>query len=154
METTFSKGKDFPPMWLIGFAILAWVQSTYFPTGPYFGQSWTGYAGAFFMVVGFTLMGSAIYEIARHKTTFIPRKSSSRLVQSGVYSFSRNPDYLGDVLVLTGLIIWWGAALSLPLILIFVWVLTRRFIVEEELHLQNAYGSQFEAYKSKVSRWV
>lgn len=140
-------------MWLVGFAALAWFQSSFFPMGLSFGQTCADYVSIALIGLGIVLMGLAIFEITRHKTTFIPRKNSTTLVQSGIYKFSRNPDYLGDILVLAGLIVWWDAVLSLPLVALFGWVLNKRFIINEEAHLQKAYGSQFETYTSKVRRW-
>ena len=63
----------------------------------------------------------------RQKTTVIPHLEASHLVQSGIFSRTRNPIYLGDALVLTGLVLRFDAVLSLVLVPAFVWIIERRF---------------------------
>jgi len=96
----------------------------------------------------------AAVEFYRHKTTIMPRRDSRVFVQSGIYKRSRNPIYLGDAMVLAGLILRWDAVLSLPLIPIFVWVIETRFIIGEEKHLRLTYRAQYAAYAHKVRRWI
>jgi protein-S-isoprenylcysteine O-methyltransferase Ste14 len=76
------------------------------------------------------------------------------LVQSGIFSRTRNPIYLGDTLVLVGLILNWNAVLALPLVPIFVWVIERRFIIPEENRLRRKFRAEFARYSQKVRRWV
>ncbi len=104
--------------------------------------AWVGMAG----VVAFR----------RHKTTvnpFTPERSSS-LVSTGIYRFSRNPMYLGLLLVLAGWSVFlanWVAALLLPA---FVVYMNRFQIRPEERALSEKFGSQFIAYASSVRRWL
>lgn len=143
-----------PPVWLAGFAALAWVQATWWPMGLGFGDTWAGLLGGLLVGGGAVLMGLAIAEFRRHRTTVIPHNTPAHLIQSGIFSRSRNPIYLGDTLILTGLILWFDAVVSLPLVPIFVWVIERRFILPEEDRMRRKFRTEFARYERKVRRWV
>lgn len=92
----------------------------------------------------------------RHKTTvnpFTPECSSS-LVASGIYRYTRNPMYLGFLLLLVG----WAALLSnlvaLALLPAFIAYMNRFQIQPEERALQQHFGAEFQAYMHRVRRWV
>lgn len=148
------KWLDMPPVWLAGFVALALVQSTYFTFGLGFGGAWAGFAAGLLIGGGIILALMAFVEFRRHKTTIIPHQTPERLIQSGIFSKSRNPIYLGDVLILAGLILRWDAVPSLALVPIFVWVLEKRFIIPEENRMRRTFRMDFARYEGKVRRWV
>lgn len=148
------KWVDLPPVWLAGCLALAWIQATRFSFGLTFGGAWADFAGGLLVGGGLLLMILALYELRRHKTTPIPHLEADRLVTSGIFSRSRNPIYLGDALVLTGLILRWDAVLSLPLVPIFVWVIETRFIIGEENRLRRKFRADFARYCEKTRRWI
>ncbi len=145
---------DIPPVWLAGFVGLAWAQATYYPFGLSFGGPWADFLGGVLVGGGILLMLLAVYEFRRFRTTVIPHRQASALVQSGIFSRSRNPIYLGDALILAGLILRFDAVLSLPLIPIFVWAIEKHFIILEEDRLRRAFHADFARYERKVRRWV
>jgi len=145
---------DYPPVWLVAFLIIAWVQGTYYPMGMSFGPVWASLLGGLLVGGGFLLMALAVMEFYKHKTTLVPRRDSSAFLQSGIFKRTRNPIYLGDLMVLAGFILYWDAPLSMPLIPIYLWVLEKRFILGEEKHLRQTYRAQYAAYENKVRRWI
>ena len=88
------------------------------------------------------------------RTTVVPHMRAAELVTTGPFRFSRNPIYLGDALILAGLILRWDAVLALPLVPIFVWLIERRFIIAEENRLRRKFRHEFARYEQKVRRWV
>ncbi len=148
------KWLDLPPVWLAGFVALAWVQASYFSMGLGFGDSWADLLGGVLVGGGVVLMGLAFVEFRRHRTTVIPHKMPSALIQSGIFSRTRNPIYLGDALVLAGLILRFDAVLALPLVPVFVWVIERRFILGEEARMRREFKAEFAKYERKVRRWA
>lgn len=148
------KKLDVPPVWLAMFAAIAWIQSDIFSFGLGFGGAWADFAGGLLIGGGLVLLAMAVIEFRRHKTTIIPHKTASALIQSGIFSKSRNPIYLGDALILAGLILRWDAVPSLALVPIFVWVLEKRFIVPEEDRMRRAFRTEFARYEAKVRRWL
>lgn len=145
---------DIPPVWLLAFCITAWAQSKNYSYGLNFGGAWADFAGGVFVGGGVLLMLLAVYEMRRMRTTVIPHREADALVTSGIFSRMRNPIYLGDAMVLIGLILYWDAVLALPLIPVFVWVIERRFIIPEENRLRIKYRADFARYCQKVRRWV
>lgn len=88
------------------------------------------------------------------KTTINPYGEPSVVVREGVYRFSRNPMYLGMLLLLTGLGIWLGNILALLLAPVFVWAMNRWYIVDEEQLMESRFGEHYLAYRRHVRRWL
>ncbi|MBL3824269.1 MULTISPECIES: methyltransferase family protein [unclassified Marinobacter] len=105
--------------------------------------------GALFALAGVLAFRSS-------KTTVDPRKpeSSSALVNSGVYRFSRNPMYVGFGLWLLA----WGAFLAsawaLIGVIVFVLYMNRFQIAPEERALRELFGEEFREYERRVRRWL
>ena len=148
------KWLDLPPVWLIGALALAWVQANYYPMGLSFGPVWADLLGGLLVGGGVILIALAAHEMNRQKTTIIPHRQADRLVQSGIFSRSRNPIYLGDAMILFGFILYWDAVLALPMVPIFVWIIEKRFVVPEENRLRIKFRADFARYCQKVRRWV
>src|SRR6185436_8035975 len=106
-------------------------------------------AGGFFSIGGFVAF-------RRARTTVNPMKpeSASSLVASGVYRITRNPMYVGLVLVLVA----WATFLAAPLALLgplaFVLYIGRFQIAPEEVALTKRFGTEYADYKAKVRRWL
>lgn len=89
-------------------------------------------------------------------TTIDPRipNQSSSLVTKGVYSISRNPMYLGFLLMLVG----WGVFLfnimSFLLLPLFVMYMNRFQITPEERYMRKKFGQEYSQYAAAVRRWV
>jgi protein-S-isoprenylcysteine O-methyltransferase Ste14 len=107
-------------------------------------------------LAGITVEGLGALELLRHRTTVNPLEpcNTSTLVTGGVYRFTRNPIYLGDLLILIG----WGLYLSNPLSIIaaflFVPYISRFQMVPEERALSELFGASYAEFKKRVRRWV
>ncbi len=145
---------DIPPVWLLLCLGVAWAQANHASYGLDFGGAWSDLVGGLLVGGGVLLMALAVHEMRRQKTTVIPHKTPARLVQSGIFSRTRNPIYLGDALILAGMILRWDAVLALPLVPIFVWVIERRFVIPEEDRMRRTFRADFARYAGKVRRWV
>jgi protein-S-isoprenylcysteine O-methyltransferase Ste14 len=148
------KWLDLPPIWLALFALCAYVQARTFDLGLSLAHPITSFLSGLLIGGGLLLTGLAVMEFRRHRTTIIPHQEPARLIQSGIFSRSRNPIYLADVLILTGLILWWDAVLSLVLVPIFFWLLETRFVIPEENRLRRIFRADFARYAQKTRRWV
>ena len=142
---------DVPPVWLAGFLWLAWGLGRIWPGEPGGALRWAAVA---LVIAGIVLMAWAVAAFRRHRTSVVPHQTPERIITSGPFALSRNPIYLGDVLVLTGAILWWGAWLALPLIPLFMALLARRFIAPEERRMKENFGAEFEAFTRKTRRWL
>ncbi len=145
------KWLDLPPIWLIVMMALAYFGATMIAPWPNWPAPWIGGA---VMAAGVALAGWAALSFRAAKTTIIPHQAPSALISTGAFAQSRNPIYLADALVLFGWGLIWGAALSIVLVFIFIWIINVRFILPEERRLAAAFGDAFQAYASTVRRWI
>ena len=92
----------------------------------------------------------------RAKTTINPMKPelSSSLVISGIYKLTRNPMYLGFLLVLVGWAVFLSNALAFVFVAAFIFYMNRFQIEPEEKALAGKFGQEFLDYKSRVRRWL
>jgi len=103
---------------------------------------------------GVAMAGVVSFRLA--KTTVNPLKpaAASSLVVSGIYHVTRNPMYLGALLVLIGWAVFLANALAFAFSVTFVLYLNRFQIAPEENALTTRFGSEFSAYCAKVRRWI
>lgn len=98
------------------------------------------------------LIASSAFQQA--KTTIKPFEESTALVTDGLYQVSRNPMYLGFVLVLTGVATLLGSLMPYAVILVFIILIERNFIRPEEQWLERKFGQRWRGYQQRVRRWV
>lgn len=113
-------------------------------------------AGGLLAVAGAAIALAGVAAFRRSRTTVNPMtpQASSSIVMDGVYRHTRNPMYLGFVLVLAGWAVVLGSGWGWLLVALFAAWLTRFQIVPEERVLAARFGSAFEDYRRKVRRWV
>jgi len=104
--------------------------------------------------VAFALLG--VLEFRSAGTTVDPRvpDQSVSLVVRGVYRISRNPMYVGFLLVLIAWGIFLSNLASLALLPVFVVYMNRFQIVPEERHMREKFGEAYRQYEAEVRRWV
>lgn len=104
--------------------------------------------------VACAIAGIAAFRRARTTVNPLKPETSSSLVTSGIYRFTRNPMYVGLALALLG----WAVFLSSPWSLIgplaFVLYMNRFQIGPEERILLGMFGSAYSAYQGTVRRWL
>lgn len=111
-------------------------------------------AGGLLVLAGVGLMLAAVAQMRRARTTVNPRGQPAALVTGGVFRLSRNPIYLGDVLVLLGVTLWLATPPGLLVVAGMVPLLTRRFILPEERRLAARFGAAFTGWCGRVRRWL
>ena len=106
--------------------------------------------------VGVLIAVSGALTFRRAGTTVNPMKpdKAASLVVSGVFSFTRNPMYLGLLLALTAWGVYLSNAVAFLFLPAFVAYINRFQIVPEERALASLFGQQFADYKSRVRRWL
>jgi protein-S-isoprenylcysteine O-methyltransferase Ste14 len=97
-----------------------------------------------------------VREFARARTTVNPLAPAraSRLVTGGVFAHTRNPMYLGMLLVLAGWGVWLGNALAWLGLPLFVGLLNALQIGPEERAMRQRFGADFDRYAAQVRRWL
>lgn len=138
----------YPPVWLAIFAALAFLAGRVapMPTAPA--------AGWALVAAGLLLMAAAALTMWRAGATVDPTRPPTALVTRGVFRWTRNPIYLGDVLILAGLCLAWQPLAALPLVPGFMAVIGHRFIRQEEAWLRARDPAAFDAWAPRTRRWL
>lgn len=106
------------------------------------------------VVLGGSLLLWAVWTMFRHKTTVNPYKEVAHLVQGGPFRFSRNPIYLADSVIYSGVMLIWGNLWPL-LLYPLVWAAIRYGVIRnEEAHLAARFGEAYAQYRKQVRRWI
>ena len=110
--------------------------------------------GITMIVAAFAIDIWAALVFRSQKTTIMPHQRSASLVTRGPFRFSRNPIYVGNLMVVAGL----GMVLSNLWLLIATPVLGlalhKLAILREERHLEALFGDQWRDYSTRVRRWI
>ena len=88
------------------------------------------------------------------KTTFIPDGTPEVLISSGPFKFSRNPIYLGMLIILIGIAFLMSSMSAIIIAFVFGTIINFTWIVHEEKKLQELFSEDWENYSSKVRRWI
>ena len=93
---------------------------------------------------------------AFHKagTTVKPFIESKSLITDGVFRISRNPMYLGFVLILIGIAILMGSIVPFLVVPVFGILMDQVFIQVEERMLEEKFQQTWLEYKHQVRRWI
>jgi protein-S-isoprenylcysteine O-methyltransferase Ste14 len=75
------------------------------------------------------------------------------LVTDGPYRYTRNPMYVGMLVILTGWAIYLGNVGAFLLLPLFIVVLNRQQIIPEERMLEAKFAGVYRAYRERVPRW-
>lgn len=145
----------FPPplLWVFGLALGAVLQRVMplpavMPDAP-----WAVVGGLLLVVAGLALTYTGILTFRRFRTAVYPNRPAKRIVDVGVFAYSRNPMYTGFTIAYVGGVLltgWLWALLLLPVVLT---VLVTQVIHREERHLHARFPHAYAAYCRRVRRW-
>jgi protein-S-isoprenylcysteine O-methyltransferase Ste14/putative intracellular protease/amidase len=145
-----------PPLALAGItAALMWCAASAVPDCDFQVPSNLIVSAALALLGGLTCL-AGVAAFRRAKTTVNPMKpdSTSSLVISGIYGYTRNPMYLGFLLLLLA----WAAALCNVLALVsliaFIPYMNRFQILPEERILSSRFAQDYSEYRDRVRRWL
>ncbi|NYT65017.1 isoprenylcysteine carboxylmethyltransferase family protein [Alcaligenaceae bacterium] len=144
-----------PPVVMLLVGVIMWLLAWLFPALTLPAIKHIPIAIAISLVgAGIAIAGMLTFK--RSGTTSDPRHpdQASTLITSGVYRWTRNPMYLGVLLILLGWGVFLDNALALVVAFIFVPYISRYQILPEERLLQNKFGAVFSSYMRKVRRWI
>jgi len=144
-----------PPAVAFVTAVLMWLVSRAAPAFAFVFPAGNLLAAGL-ATLGLVIAISGVVTFRRARTTLNPTKpeSSSSLVRWGIYSVTRNPMYLGLLLVLTGWAIFLSNSLAFLFLPAFIVYINRFQIVPEEQALTSLFAGEFVAYQSHVRRWL
>jgi len=145
-----------PPVAVALFAALLMALLARSATGLHWPTS-VRFGGALFLfAMGIACAVAGVREFRRASTTVNPLTpaAASAMVRSGIYRHTRNPMYLGMLLVLAGWAVWLASVAAVAVLPAFVLYMNRLQIQPEERSLASLFGSDFEDYRRSVRRWL
>ena len=142
-----------PPTWMFVAMIIMLISNFIFPLVWIVPPLWN-LLGLVLLASGVILNLIADNAFKQVGTTVKPYQESSSLVTSGVFQISRNPMYLGIVLILLGIAVLLRSLSPFLVIILFAILIDRIHIRVEEQMLEEEFGPNWEAYKAKTRRWL
>jgi protein-S-isoprenylcysteine O-methyltransferase Ste14 len=144
-----------PPLVAAMIALLMWLVSRAVPAAELALHARRVLA-ACVAVAGVAIALAGVVAFRRVRTTVNPLhpEKASTLVTSGIYRLTRNPMYLGMLLVLLAWALILSNAVAASVVPAFVLYMNRFQIMAEETALSAAFGQEFVEYKSRVRRWL
>jgi protein-S-isoprenylcysteine O-methyltransferase Ste14 len=110
--------------------------------------------GLLFLLSGIVLAASAARLFSKAKTGIVPFSESTKLVVSGAYRFTRNPMYLGMFFCLIGVTLLVNNVLGLLVLLLFFFIIRQKFVLKEEVQMQETFGDDYAQFKARIRRWI
>lgn len=141
-----------PPHYFV-FSLLTMIGLRIIETAPWFGGSWY-LLGLLPLVPGLGIALWGVRLFAKVGTNIVPFTESTALVTDGAFAYSRNPMYLGMVLVLLGVALLLDRASPWLVLVAFILVIRLKFIQFEEPLMEQTFGEDYVTYKSNVRRWL
>jgi protein-S-isoprenylcysteine O-methyltransferase Ste14 len=144
-----------PPIIMLLAAILMWLLHRWMPIAQLIVSPWNR-LGWFFAATGIGIAMGAFKRFKQARTTVNPREphTASSLVTGGVFQISRNPMYLGLLLILIGWALHLGTASPWIVPPVFVIAVTLLQIIPEEQALEKLFGEPYAGYRRRVARWI
>ena len=108
------------------------------------------------LLVGLLILIIPVSNFIKYKTTIDPIKFKkvNKLITSGIYKYSRNPMYLGLLMIVISSSILYLNIYSLTTPFLFYWWINRFQIKREEIFLTEKFGKEYLSYKTKTRRWI
>ncbi len=126
------------------------------PLFPKYNSILTDVIAVSFLLLGIITLITAVLSFKRQSTTINPLQpeKASSLVISGIFQYSRNPMYLGMLLILISMTIKFNFIGGILINFAFITFITKFQIIPEETVLKRLFGDKFTCYKKKIRRWV
>ena len=144
-----------PPLLFLGALMLALLLNAFAPmsVAPC-RRSLLWLIGTALIAIGLALSAAVVWTFRKSRTPVSLRRPTRSIVREGPYRFSRNPDYVGQVMIYLGAAVatdsWWPFFL-LPLLGVAIhWGV----VLREEHYLEAKFAQEYRDYKARVRRWL
>ena len=129
------------------------ICSFLFPAGNYLPKPWNN-LGFILFFIGLAMVRKIQGRFQTVGTEINTFKPPQKLVTSGLFTYSRNPIYLGFTIALVGVALVVGNLFAFDGLLAFIFAANFWYIPFEEAALEKQFGADYLAYKKKVRRWI
>jgi protein-S-isoprenylcysteine O-methyltransferase Ste14 len=104
--------------------------------------------------LGFAVMMWAWWQFQQHQVAICPTEKTDHLITGGIYRFTRNPMYLGMIMMLLGVAVFFGTLPFYVVTIGYFAIIDRSFCPYEEDKLSASFGPDYETYAARVRRWI
>ena len=108
------------------------------------------------LLIGILILINPIFKFTKSKTTIDPIKFKkvNKLITTGIYKYSRNPMYLGLLMIVTSTSLFYLNIFSITTPFLFYCWINRFQIKREEIFLTEKFGEEYMSYKIKTRKWI
>lgn len=142
-----------PPLILVAGLAAGFLLGRLSPFATFYSSPPFRLVGLVVVAAGLALDVSAMIEMRRARTNILPHRPADRLVTTGIFRWSRNPIYLGNVIFVLGLSAIVENAWLVPVAALVALTTYRLAIRREEDHLRTRFFLQFDRYAARTGRW-
>ena len=111
-------------------------------------------AAAALVLIAVVCVASAIRQFMRHNEHPSPYKPTGTIMDSGIYSRTRNPIYVGFLIIVLAVAVAMNSAWLLLSFVVLALVLHFGVVKPEERYLSAKFGSTYDDYRRRVRRWI
>jgi protein-S-isoprenylcysteine O-methyltransferase Ste14 len=122
--------------------VISWFYSIFLPLQ--LGSIWL-YSGLILCIFGMFFTITALINFAT--------SPKDKVISTGLYRFTRNPTYIGLILMQTGLGIACTSWLYILLTVVLI-IMLNTILPSEERYLHYRYGDNYLKYKNRTPRWI
>ncbi len=111
-------------------------------------------AGAVLLVVFGIWNGWTLTVMAANRTAVLPGGATRVVLDRGPFRISRNPLYVGLVVLDVALALLWPSAWALIAVPVGISLLFWGAVAPEERYLSTKFGADYDDYRRRVRRWL
>jgi protein-S-isoprenylcysteine O-methyltransferase Ste14 len=109
-------------------------------------------SGLVLLIAGVSLTTAGIIEFRSLRK--VSGMDISKLITTGIYSWSRNPQFLGTYLAFLGISLFWRSGYALLLTVIAITCCHFYIVKVEEPYLKQIFGKEYDGYKLRTPRYI
>lgn len=143
-----------PPLHFITCIAGMYLIRQHLPTSPMTSQQLNTIAGVAFAMLGMIIMGLSAYKFYQHRTNIEAFREPTNLITTGIFTLTRNPIYLGFLIILVGATFYLNQVSGFTFVGIFFLLADRWYIPHEERDAERIFGGAFTTYQARVRRWL
>ena len=142
-----------PPIVTLTFILLSFWLANYLPK---LGFNFQGLLSLLIILIGLTIIVIGVKTFHKSDTTVNPLnpKEASHLVTDGVFSYTRNPMYLGMLIIVLGVTVYNGVYIGIIILPCFIFYIKEFQIKPEEEAMQEIFADDYTDYFKRVRRWL
>ena len=142
-----------PPILMLVLLLLAALLTAVAPIG-FVAVPFHGPIAVLLILVGLGFSAAGFFTFKSLGAPVRPGSDPTQLVLSGPYRITRNPMYLGVLLISIGCFFATESVWFIIPPILFFWVINFRLIPFEEQLMKKHFGAEYDAYRQRVRRWL